>query len=511
MTLKGRDLISIHDLTREEIWEILELGKKMHDAEKSSWRHNWKDILQNKVLASLFYESSTRTRQSFETAMKELGGTVSGFSGTEGTSISKGETIRDTVMMYFANHSDVIVMRHPRDGSLQWAADVAHIPVINGGDGKNEHPTQALLDMLTMYVVREGRMDGLRIGLGGDLVHGRTIGSLTRALCHFNNIEVHWAADDRLGLPPHLEGILKKRNVSVVRHTTVREVLEAVDVYYMTRPQMERMNGVSKEEVLQILEKYRITPGLLEGITAHIMHPLPIDSRLQEIRPEVAFLPNQLYYLQAEMGIFARKALLKLLLSREGLSDYTIYSGKLPDELAKGNNLLVRKAGQQDKQQGIIHSIRRGIVIDHLPGSANDADMEAILHLRAHPEVNVVAGGHFKNPITGEWKYVFKTDLDSVQYEEIRRIALAYPTATFNVIKDGRVAEKFIAVLCENENCITRVPEEAVPPKLYNDNDQPYCRYCRHPVQIPGTKTTTKERESFIASLPIRIEPVVYK
>ncbi len=156
----------------------------------------------------MFYEPSTRTRTSFNTGMRELGGRYDGFSGTEGTSVMKNETVRDTVTMMCANHNDVIVMRHPLDGSLQWAADVANIPVINGGDGKNEHPTQALLDVLTIYALREGRLDGLRVGFGGDLSHGRTVRSLSLALSHFDDVTIRWAAEDFLGMPADLAELL---------------------------------------------------------------------------------------------------------------------------------------------------------------------------------------------------------------------------------------------------------------------------------------------------------------
>ncbi len=504
MELTGRDVISIHDLTREEVVHLLSLGKKMHDAEKNGRRHNWGNNLKGTTLASLFYEASTRTRQSFETAVRELGGRTIGFSGTEGTSVMKGETIRDTIMMYCANHAHAIVMRHPRDGSLQWAADVAHVPMINGGDGKNEHPTQALLDLLTMYVVRQGRMDHLRVGFGGDLAHGRTVGSLTRALSHFECVEVHWAAHDIFAMPSHLEQILEAKGVRVVRHDNVRDVLQHVDFYYMTRPQMERMNGTPKEDVLRILAQYRITPALLEGVSARIMHPLPIDSRLREIEPEVAFLPNALYYLQAEMGIFARKALLHELLVGKGLSEYSPYSGTLPSELAQSNNRLHRNIGHTDKPTGVVHSIINGIVIDHL---SPDADIHAILYPTARGYFR--ADGDFPTPQRGV-KRVFKSDLPELTEHELRKITLASPGATINIIRDGKVIEKFTYLLCGNDNCVTRVVEEAAPSRLYNEANTVHCRYCRKPVETQG-RATLEEKTRFIASLPTRIEPVVYR
>ncbi len=178
----------------------------MEELEKSGRRNSLRDALKHRTLSYMFYEPSTRTRTSFNTGMRELGGRYDGFSGTEGTSVMKNETVRDTVTMMCANHNDVLVMRHPLDGSLQWAADVANIPVINGGDGRNEHPTQALLDVLTIYSLREERLDGLRMGFGGDLSHGRTVRSLSLALSHFDNITIHWAAEDFLGMPRRPRG-----------------------------------------------------------------------------------------------------------------------------------------------------------------------------------------------------------------------------------------------------------------------------------------------------------------
>ncbi len=200
---QDRDIISITDFSREEILHLCAAGSRMDELEKSGKRNSLRDALKHRTLSYMFYEPSTRTRTSFNTGMRELGGRYDGFSGTEGTSVMKNETVRDTVTMMCANHNDVIVMRHPLDGSLQWAADVANIPVINGGDGRNEHPTQALLDVLTLYALKEGKLDGLRVGFGGDLSHGRTVRSLSLALSHFD--KRHHPLG-RGGLPRHAGG-----------------------------------------------------------------------------------------------------------------------------------------------------------------------------------------------------------------------------------------------------------------------------------------------------------------
>ena len=171
------DIISITDLDKSDILKLCETAKMFWNNEKNHQRNDFSQELKNNVLFYLFYESSTRTISRFDSAMDQLGGNVRGFSGTEGTAVMKKECIRDTIAMMGANHLNVLVMRHPKDGSVQWAADVAQIPVINGGDGMNEHPTQALLDLFTLYMNNNYSLDNLKICLGGDLAHGRTITS----------------------------------------------------------------------------------------------------------------------------------------------------------------------------------------------------------------------------------------------------------------------------------------------------------------------------------------------
>ncbi|HTO22662.1 MAG TPA: aspartate carbamoyltransferase, partial [Spirochaetia bacterium] len=288
---QDRDIISITDFSREEILHLCAAGSSMARMEKSGKRNDLRDALRHRTLSYMFYEPSTRTRTSFNTGMRELGGRYDGFSGTEGTSVMKSETVRDTVTMMCANHNDVIVMRHPLDGSLQWAADVANIPVINGGDGRNEHPTQALLDVLTLYALKEGRLDGLRVGFGGDLSHGRTVRSLSLALSHFDNVTIRWAAEDFLGLPADIAELLSSRGVRVERDRTVRDVMRQVDFYYMTRPQLERMPGVTQKDIVVMMKQYRIDLEKIEGFDVRVLHPLPVNSEIAEIDYRVYFTP----------------------------------------------------------------------------------------------------------------------------------------------------------------------------------------------------------------------------
>jgi aspartate carbamoyltransferase catalytic subunit len=299
VAFQNRDIISITDFSRAEILQLCEAGKRMYELDKSGKRNSLRDALKYRTLSYMFYEPSTRTRTSFNTAMRELGGRYDGFSGTEGTSVMKNETVRDTVAMMGANHFDVIVMRHPLDGSLQWAADVASIPVINGGDGKNEHPTQALLDVLTLYVLNHGKLDGLRVGFGGDLSHGRTVRSLSLALSHFDGITIRWAAEDFLGMPEDLSRLLSARGVKAAREKSVREVMTNVDFYYMTRPQLERMPGVTQKEIMAMMQRYRIDMDKVQGFHARVLHPLPVNSEVAEIDYRVYFTPAQAFFAQS--------------------------------------------------------------------------------------------------------------------------------------------------------------------------------------------------------------------
>jgi len=497
---KNRDIISITDFTKEEILYLCKVGKSMYEKEKKGERHSLSGNLKNRTLASMFYEPSTRTRFSFHTAIRELGGGCDGFSGTEGTSVMKKETIRDTIMMMGANHFDAIVMRHPLDGSIQWAADVANIPVINGGDGKNEHPTQALLDILTLYMMNNENLDGISIGFGGDLSHGRTIRSLSLALSHFRDVTIRWAAEDFLGMPGDLTDLLEERGVRVIRDPHVRTVLEHVDFFYMTRPQIERMEGVTQKQIMEMMDRYRINSEKVEGLKVKLMHPLPVNSEVAEIDYPVYFSSAQAFFLQAEFGIFLRKALLYEMLSTE---TYLPFQSTLPGELAAGNNRLYR-AGREKKKEGMfIDTISSGTVIDHLkPGTLKKVEASLDLENRGYSCIAASIQGK-KNPF-------LKTNLARLTERDLKRIALVSPEPTINHIENEKVAQKYVYLLCSNANCVSRVITEDVPPKFYADNSTVRCRYCRRPLRIESRKVTEEDRQRFIQSLPPGIDQVKY-
>jgi len=495
---RNRDIISITDFSREEILHLCEAGKRMYELEKGGKRNSLRDALKYRTLSYMFYEPSTRTRTSFNTAMRELGGRYDGFSGTEATSVVKNETVRDTVTMMGANHFDVIVMRHPMDGSLQWAADAARIPVINGGDGKNEHPTQALLDVLTLFILKEGRLDGLRVGFGGDLSHGRTVRSLTLALSHFDDVTIRWAAEDFLGLPEDLAQLLDARGVKVIRDSSVREVMTGVDFYYMTRPQLERITGVSPKDIMAMMQKYRIDLEKIQGFDVRLLHPLPVNSEVAEIDYRVYFTPAQAFFAQAEFGIFLRKALLHEMLRQDS---YVHFDSRLPDELAKGNNRLPRVIRGIKQQSLFIDKILDGTVIDHLrEGTLHAVDDVLGLEMRGHSCTTAVIAEK-KNPF-------IKTNLASLTERDLKHIALVSPEPTINYIKDGKVREKFVYLLCQNTNCITRTIIEDVPPKFYRDGSAIRCRYCRRPYAIHTRKVSEEEKRAFVQCLPAGIAPV---
>jgi aspartate carbamoyltransferase catalytic subunit len=488
------DLVSITDLGRKEILHLCNSAKEFHEDEKNGKRFSEK--LKGKKAGLLFFEDSTRTKSSFETAIFEQGGSYNGFSGKEGTAINKGESIRDTIKMFEANHCDVLVMRHPNDGSVQWAADVAKIPLINGGDGKNEHPTQALLDLFTLYINNNFSLDGLNIGLGGDLKHGRTIRSLTLALSNFNDITIRWAAEDELGLPEDLIEILEKKSVKIIREKNVENITNNVFAYYMTRPQIERIKNFNETQIAGILKKYRIDVQKIVQSKAFLMHPLPVNSKIEEIETPVFFTPNFIAYEQAENGIFMRKAILYEILKN---SDYTCFDGKLNESLKTGNNRLCREINKTNKQNLDVKLIKEGIVIDHLKIGATKYLVD-ILGLENGFYIACNSEKHEKS--------YFKTELQEITERQLKQISMLSPEATINIIKDYEVIKKFVYLLCQNDNCITRDVTESVPSKIYNKKRTIRCRYCKQPYEMHSRKISPEEKEKFVQGLPTSVEKI---
>lgn len=296
-----KSLISIHDFTKEEILHILDVAKEF-EKDKSQ------NILQGKVVASLFFEPSTRTRLSFETAANRLGARVIGFSDAGNTSVSKGETLKDTIKMV-SNYVDLIVMRHPLEGSSRYASEVASVPVVNAGDGANQHPSQTLLDLYTIMQT-QGRIDNISINMVGDLKYGRTVHSLLQALSHFSP-EFTFTAPEELGMPQEYKEFLREKYIPYTETTDLNGSINNVDILYMTRVQQERFSDPMEYE--KVKNVYRLTADMLTGARQNmkILHPLP---RVNEIAQDVDDTPYAYYFKQAGNGMYVRMAIIAYLL-----------------------------------------------------------------------------------------------------------------------------------------------------------------------------------------------------
>jgi len=298
---KGRDIISIKDFTREEIDYILKIASAMEPIAKSG-----SDMLHGKMLATLFFEPSTRTRLSFEAAMHKLGGSAIGFAEAEIASVRKGENLADTVRVV-ENYADVIAVRHPLEGAARLAAEFAQVPIINAGSGGEEHPTQALLDLYTVWK-ELGKIDGLTIALVGDLRFGRTVHSLAYALSLYD-VKLHLVSPELLRMRREVLDTVGGR-IKVTEKTGLED-LSKVDVLYVTRIQKERFPDAA--EYAKVKGSYKIDLNLLKDAKKDmiILHPLP---RVDEISPEVDSTAHARYFQQVWNGIVTRMALLALIL-----------------------------------------------------------------------------------------------------------------------------------------------------------------------------------------------------
>jgi aspartate carbamoyltransferase catalytic subunit len=302
---KNKDIISIHDLSKEEIIHILETASRMEKQNRLGINRN---LFKGKVLATLFFEASTRTRLSFESAFEKLGGKIIGFADASVSSTKKGESLKDTVNTV-EQYADIIAMRHPLDGAARLAADSTKIPVVNGGDGANQHPTQTLLDLYTIKKSQE-HITELKIALVGDLKYGRTVHSLAVALSLFK-CRLYFVAPEQLQMPDDIKQFLKEKEIAFTEHEKVEEVIEVVDVLYVTRIQQERFaDPIEYERVKNV---YVIKKDMLKHVKPNfaIMHPLP---RVNEISTEVDKTKHAIYFQQAANGIPIRQAVMALAL-----------------------------------------------------------------------------------------------------------------------------------------------------------------------------------------------------
>lgn len=303
-SLYQKHIISISELSRAELELIVKTASQLKAKPKP-------ELIKNKVVASCFFEPSTRTRLSFETAIQRIGGSVIGFDSAGNTSLAKkGETLADSVQV-ITTYVDAFVIRHPQEGAARLAAEFSHgVPVINAGDGSNQHPTQTLLDLFTLFET-QGRLDNLNIAFVGDLKYGRTVHSLTQALAKFDNNRFFFIAPEALAMPDYICEELDEAGMQYSFHTDMESVIPELDILYMTRVQKERFD---ESEYAHIKSAYVLTASLLEGARDNmkVLHPLP---RVDEITTDVDKTPHAYFFQQAENGVYAREALLALVLN----------------------------------------------------------------------------------------------------------------------------------------------------------------------------------------------------
>lgn len=301
--MKKRDLISITDYTKAEYLRIMELAAEFEENPNQ-------DLLKGKVVASLFFEPSTRTRLSFETAISRLGGRIIGIADPGSSSVTKGETLHDTIRMV-TNYADLIVMRHPLEGAARYAAEVATVPVINAGDGANQHPSQTLLDMYSILKT-QGRLDNLNIFMVGDLKYGRTVHSLLMALSEFENQIFNFIAPEELQMPEEYKMHLREKGIRYFEHREFTDIISAADIIYMTRVQKERFSDPIEYE--KVKNVYILREKMLRNTkpNVRVLHPLP---RVNEIHTDVDKSEKAYYFEQARNGVFAREAIISHILN----------------------------------------------------------------------------------------------------------------------------------------------------------------------------------------------------
>ena len=301
---KLKNIISIKDFEKSDIEYILNEASKLEDIAKSK---EISEELKGKILGLMFFEPSTRTKLSFETAMKRLNGECIGFENSDVSSVSKGESIADTAKM-FEGYSDALVIRHELEGVSKFISDIVDVPVINAGDGSGQHPTQTLLDLYT--IKKEiGSVDNLKIALIGDLKYGRTVHSLANALCLYDNVELYFVSPPELKMPQEILHDLDEKNMKYSEVRDVNDIIDKVNVLYVTRIQKERFGDI--DEYLKIKGAYIINKKMLEGKDLIVMHPLP---RIDEIDGDVDNTKFNKYFTQAANAVPVRMAILKTLI-----------------------------------------------------------------------------------------------------------------------------------------------------------------------------------------------------
>ncbi|MDD9953257.1 MAG: aspartate carbamoyltransferase [Candidatus Woesearchaeota archaeon] len=486
----GKSIIDVHSLTRDEIEYILTKAAEIKQALQEK-KPNVYNLARNKELlaALLFYENSTRTKNSFEIAAKRLGLETVGFAGTEGTSVKKGESLKHTLDMFHAYGCDVVIMRHHLDGAAKYAADYLDIPVFNAGDGQHEHPTQTLLDLFT---IKEhlGKLTGIDIGMGGDLKYGRTVHSLAIALAKFRNVRLHLYSHKLLAMPKSILTYLKEHKVKVTVHSSFEKMLKNVDVFYQTRIQKERMPDPEEFEKAKDACRFTLKHMELTKKKFGIMHPLPINKEYPSIEPDVDYHEKALYKTQAGNGVPTRLAEIALSLGLLGKD----FKGKTHTETAPKQTFMreLKVKKQEKKTDQSLKPIRdEGTVIDHL--QAGTAQKLMYL-LKVEERGDIYRGGTVRRLSNRRrLKAMLMIESRTLTDDEMKVVAAISPKCRVNTIQKGDVVKKVELRMpevienvkylkCKNSNCITRVEfQEHITPKFIRAGKKILrCHYCDH-------------------------------
>ncbi len=474
-----KDFVTIRDFTREDILHLINqaIGRKNNHIVQPA---------NQKKIASLFFENSTRTRVSSETAAINLGFEIIGFSGSEGTSVKKGEPLLDTAKMFQGYGVKALIIRHSLAGSARFLGDNLDIPVINAGDGSNCHPTQAMLDLMTIYE-KFHTLDGLKIALVGDLKYGRTVHSLLQALELFDT-QVTLVSPPTLGMSSwRVEQYEEHCGRTVKFAKTLKEIIPTQDVIYMTRIQRERFPSGAEGEIeyKKIGGKFLLEKNMLRKClpSLAILHPLPRDKNNIEVHPDVDSTPYASYFIQAENGLYMREAILQALIKRELKGRKTNSSPK--EKLFKKMKVIDgKKMGEK-----LVYRLDTGILIDHLAaGSA--IRIHSLLKLDQIRDKEIVICSNIRSNKLGR-KDVLAIHDSKLTPQELYKISLVSPNHTINYIEQRQVVKKGKTYLptilkghliCQNERCISRKYHlEYCKETFIVESQQPlkvHCHYC---------------------------------
>lgn len=493
----GRDILSVDELSREEMLFVADTTRRLDDH-----RRQITERLAGKCMYYAFFEPSTRTRFSFVYAARALSLQTIGFSSTSATSTSKGEPLKDTLMMVQGYGADVIVLRHPLAGAAVWGADTLQVPVLNAGDGAHEHPTQTLLDLYSILKLRKPSepwrglrsFDNLTVSFVGDLKYGRTVHSLTSALARFKGVRLNFVAPDVLQMPDHHLEILRDRGVPYDQFERMQSVLPETDILYMTRIQRERFRDEGEYE--RVKRVFHLSADDLRDARPglRVMHPLPRDKKNLELDFSVDATPHAYYYQQAEHGLEVRQALLALV---TGGIDTPRHDRPSLDDGAQAKGLSPRAPGTRHTgkpRPKYLFTIDEGTVIDHiLPGRSGL--VRRALHIPEKVPV-LVAENLESYKMPDQRKDLVKFIGYKPSQAELNQAALISPEATISFISHGRITEKGAVVLpdlvrgvieCQNPNCISWPDHlEGVTPVFRTVSRQPpvlQCYYCDHRVR----------------------------